>query len=113
MSGRTLAQLLPLLLIVAVFWLLIVRPARRRQSAMSQLQSTLHPGAEVMLNSGIIGRISSIDDEILRVEVAPQTVLRVHRQAVARVIDPESLIGDGGSDSTPGTDETPGTTVSS
>jgi preprotein translocase subunit YajC len=113
MSGRTLAQLLPLLLIVAVFWMLIVRPARRRQSAMSQLQSTLHPGVEVMLNSGIIGTISSIDDEILRLQVAPQTVVRVHRQAVTRVIDPESLSSDADIDSTPGTDETPGTTVSS
>jgi preprotein translocase subunit YajC len=111
MSG--LAQLLPLLLVLVVTWLLFLRPARRRQSAMSQLQSSLHPGAEVMLNSGIIGRIATIDDEIMRVEVAPQTVLRVHRRAVARVIDPESLSGDADSDRSPGTDEAPGTTVSS
>ena len=48
-----LAQLLPLVGIALIFWLLIIRPAQRRQKALSRMQSSLSVGDEVMLTSGI------------------------------------------------------------
>jgi preprotein translocase subunit YajC len=86
----SLGALLPFVLIALVFWLLIVRPQRRRQQTMAATQSALQTGTEVMLGSGIYGRVVSADDEetTILVEVAPGTVLKVARQAVVRVIEP-------------------------
>jgi preprotein translocase subunit YajC len=80
--------LLPLLLIVAVFWLFVIRPASRRQKALAATQSSVELGAEVMLGAGIYGTVVSIADETLQLEVAPGTQLKVARQAVVRVMEP-------------------------
>jgi preprotein translocase subunit YajC len=75
-------------LIALVFYLVILRPQRRRQRALASTQSALEPGAEVMLTSGIFGRVASLEDETIHLELTPGTVVKVSRQAVVRVVDP-------------------------
>ena len=82
-----LANLLPFVLIALVFWLLIVRPQRRRAQALAATQSALGLGSEVMLGSGIYGRVASLDDETIQLEVSPGTLIKVSRQAIVRVLD--------------------------
>ncbi|MGZ4437768.1 MAG: preprotein translocase subunit YajC [Nocardioidaceae bacterium] len=84
-----LGSILPFVLIALVFWLLIVRPQRRRQQELKNTQSSIGPGTEVMLGSGIFGTVVSVDEETLSLEVAPGTVVKVAKQAVIRVIAPE------------------------
>jgi preprotein translocase subunit YajC len=79
-------EFLPLLLLVVIFWFLVVRPARARQQDFLRTQSALTAGSEVMLASGIFGEIVTIGDETVELRVAPNTVLTVNRQAVARVV---------------------------
>ena len=84
---QELQSFLPLVLIALVFWLLIVRPQRRRQQALAATQAALTPGSEVMLGSGMFGRVASLDDETVQREVAPGTVVKVSRAAIVRVLD--------------------------
>ena len=84
---QDLANFLPLVLIALVFWLLIVRPQRRRQQALAATQASLGLGSEVMLGSGIFGRVASLDDETIQLEVAPGTIVKVSRQAIVKVLD--------------------------
>jgi preprotein translocase subunit YajC len=83
------ASLLPFVLIVLVFWFLVVRPARRQQQKLAATQSAMTIGSEVMLGSGIYGRVASIGDETLELELAPGTRIKVAKQAVVRVVDVE------------------------
>lgn len=80
------ATFLPLVLIVLVGYLLIVRPARRRSQAAQRLQSSLSPGDEVMLTSGIFATLVDLETETANVELAPGVVVRVHRRAVGQII---------------------------
>lgn len=77
---------LPLLFLVLIFWLLIIRPARARQREFLKTQNALSVGDKIMLASGIFGEIASIGDDTLELRIAPETVVTVNRQAVARVI---------------------------
>ena len=86
MSGSDLGALLPLLLLVAAFVFLVLRPARNRQRQMAALQNSLDVGSEVMLSSGIYGTVTWIGEETLEVDVAQDTVFRVHRQAIGKVL---------------------------
>ena len=97
---KSLASLLPFILIALVFWFLIVRPQRKRQQDLANTQATLGMGSEVMLGSGIFGTVVSLEDETLQLEVAPGTTVKVARQAVVRVISgPEHAApSDGPSD---------------
>lgn len=87
MSNETVGTLIPLLLIVLAFWLLVIRPARKRQHEMTRIQRSVTVGSEVMLGSGIYGTVSSVGDDTLQVMVSPGTEIKVARQAVVRVID--------------------------
>jgi preprotein translocase subunit YajC len=86
-----LGSLLPFILIALVFWFLIVQPQRRRQRELSNTQSTLGPGAEVMLGSGIYGTVVEVEDDTVRLEISPGTTVKVAKQAVVRVIPPADL----------------------
>jgi len=105
---RGLGSLLPFVLIALVFWLLIMRPQRKRQQDLRSTQSNLGVGSEVMLGSGIYGRVVSLDDETLRLELSPGNQVKVARQAVVRVIDPVDPVVDSGPELEGGDDGRPG-----
>jgi preprotein translocase subunit YajC len=80
-----LASLLPLIAIFAIFWLLVIRPAQRRQKDMRAVQNRLAIGDEVLTNAGIYGTVASIDDDRVGLEVATGVVLMIARGAVVGV----------------------------
>ncbi len=88
------AQLIPLLLLLVVFYLLVMRPARARQRDFQAVQHSLEPGRRVMLASGIYGDLVSVGDTEAQIEIAPGTVISVNRQAVAKVVEPEPTVDD-------------------
>ena len=84
---KSLGSFLPLILIIVVFYLLVMRPQRKRQQELVSKQAGLQPGTEVMLGSGIFGRVVEVHDDSVSLEVAPGTTIRVAKQAVVRVIE--------------------------
>lgn len=88
-----LVSLLPIVAIGLLFWLLIIRPASRRQKELSRMQGALKSGDEVMLTSGILGRLVATEDDHVLIEVAEGVNLRVARGAVGTVVHQE-LVAD-------------------
>jgi preprotein translocase subunit YajC len=82
-------SLLPLVGIALLFWLLLIRPAAKRQKELARMQSSLKPGDEVMLTSGILGTLRDTDGEHLRLEIADGVIIRVARGAVGSVVQPK------------------------
>ncbi|HYZ99791.1 MAG TPA: preprotein translocase subunit YajC [Acidimicrobiales bacterium] len=79
------------LIILAVtfvlLWFLFIRPQQRRARAHHQLIAELEEGDDVILTAGIYGRITELGPEDMTLEVAPDTELRVARQAVLRRVE--------------------------
>ena len=84
-----LAAILPLVAIVGLFWLMVIRPAQRRQKAVTALQDALQVGQRVMMSSGVYGSITSLADDRARLEIAPGTEIEVARAAIAKVETPQ------------------------
>lgn len=78
------APLLYLVLLVAAFFVFIVRPQRRQMAAHRALVVSLVVGDDVITNAGIFGTIVGLDDSVVRLEIAPGVTIRVARAAVAR-----------------------------
>ncbi|MEI5582965.1 MULTISPECIES: preprotein translocase subunit YajC [unclassified Agromyces] len=78
-----------MLAVLAVLIFFMFRNSRKRQQEMRDLQSKVVPGAQVMTNFGVFGTILSIDEDENKVELEsnPGTVLTVHRQTIARVVE--------------------------
>ncbi len=87
MSPDQLSGIIPLVLIVLVFWLLVIRPQRKKQQEMNRVQASVEVGSQVMLGSGIFGTVVSAGEETLEIEISPGTPVKVARQAVVRVIE--------------------------
>jgi preprotein translocase subunit YajC len=90
-SPDQLGAFIPIVLIILAFWLLAIRPARKRQQEAQRVQNSLAIGERVMLTSGIFGRVSALGDETLELEVAPGVVITTLRPAVARVVEPTAV----------------------
>jgi preprotein translocase subunit YajC len=95
-----LVSFLPLVAIALLFWLMVVRPASRRQKNLARIQSQLQPGQRVMLSSGIFGTVTSVADDRVRVEIAPGVEVEVVRPAIGSV----ETVEDEGPGTAPGTD---------
>jgi preprotein translocase subunit YajC len=93
-----LASLLPLVAIALLFWLLIIRPASRRQKDQARMQSALNLGDRVMLTSGIFGTVTELADDRLEVEIAPGVVVTVARGAIGSVVPSERPETESGND---------------
>ena len=77
--------LLPIAGIFLIFWLLVIRPAQRRQRAVRALQAELAVGDKIITQGGIFGTIANVDDDRLGVEIADGVVIKIARPAVVAV----------------------------
>lgn len=89
-----LLPILPLLGIAVLFWLILIRPAQRRQRSLAQLQGHVSVGDEVMLTSGIYGTVRGLDDRTVSLEVSEGVTLKVVRAAVGSVEKSPATAGD-------------------
>jgi preprotein translocase subunit YajC len=90
-------EFLPLIFIFVLMYVLLVLPQQRRAREESKLLASLEEGDEVVLKSGIHGFISSMDDEVIWLEVASGVELKVTKMMVAhRLTEPEDSDDDAG-----------------
>lgn len=84
--GGGMMSLIPFILIFVVMYFLMIRPQMKRQKEHQKMVSALGVGDEVVLNSGIYGKISKISDSILSVEIAPEVNIQVQRGAIGQIL---------------------------
>jgi preprotein translocase subunit YajC len=72
-----------LVILVAAFYFLIVRPQRRQATARRALLAQIEPGDEVVTTGGLFGTVAKIDDEVAYLEIAEGLAVKVARGAIA------------------------------
>lgn len=81
--GSIFHSLLPLILIFAVLYLVMILPQQRRQKKHQQMLQALKRGDRVVLSSGILGIVSEVKDNTLLVKIAENTVIEIEKGSVA------------------------------
>jgi len=81
-----LASILPLIFIVAIFWLLIIRPQMKRNKQHRELVANLSVGDEVVSAGGLLGRVTEVGDNFIEVELADGINVKMQKQSVAQVV---------------------------
>ncbi|MDR0234566.1 MAG: preprotein translocase subunit YajC [Zoogloeaceae bacterium] len=84
-------QILPFILIFAVFWFLMVRPQMKRAKEHKQLVASLQKGDEVVTQGGIAGRVTKVGDAYVSLEVLSGAETLVQRDAVVLVLPKGTL----------------------
>jgi preprotein translocase subunit YajC len=80
------AQFIPLILMIAVFWFLLIRPQKKRQQEHKNMLESLRRGDAVVTTGGLIGRIVDIDGDILTLDLG-ETKVRLGRGFVSGLFD--------------------------
>jgi preprotein translocase subunit YajC len=80
-----LGGLVPMLLIIAVFYVLLIRPQQKRQKELQQTISQLKTGDRIVTTGGIIGTITTVRDTSLLIRSADKSILEIARSAVAGI----------------------------
>jgi preprotein translocase subunit YajC len=79
--------LIVIALLFALFWLFLIRPQRRRQAEQERMLAGLEVGDEVVTAGGIYGDVVGLEEDEVRLEIAPGTEVRVARRAIAAVLE--------------------------
>jgi len=81
-----LVQMLPFVLIFIIMYFLLIRPQQKRVKAHQEMIKNVRRGDTVVLNSGMIGKVTKvIDDNEAEVEIADNVKVKVIKSMIADV----------------------------
>ena len=69
--------------IALLAWFLFIRPRRRMVARQRDLFSTLSEGDQIVTAGGMYGTVVALDGDEVRLEIAPEVVVRIARRAIA------------------------------
>lgn len=67
---------------VLIFYFLLIRPQSKRRKEHQALVSSLAKGNEVVTAGGIVGRITKVEDDFIKLQVAPKIEMRLQKSSV-------------------------------
>jgi len=76
------ASLVPLVLVVAIFWFVILLPARRKQQKIDSFLGALKVGDRVITTGGIYGQVTKLGDPIVQLQIADKIRIDVARASI-------------------------------
>ncbi len=91
-----LVQLLPVAMIGAIFYFIILLPVRRRQKKVEQFQADLKVGDKVVTTSGIYGVISKMGEKSVHVQVADKVRIEMSRASVGGYQGKDPVVAESG-----------------
>ncbi len=87
----TLMSMLPLLLMFAVLYFVMIRPQMKKQKEHRAMIDALAKGDEIVTAGGLLGKVSKIGDAYIGVELASGVEVQMQRQAVVQVLPKGTL----------------------
>ncbi|MBL1142930.1 MAG: preprotein translocase subunit YajC [Proteobacteria bacterium] len=86
-----LASFLPLIILFAVFYFILIRPQMKQAKQHKQLVSELSKGDEVATSGGLLGKIKNVGDNFILLEIAKETEVKIQKNAVTTVLPKGTL----------------------
>ncbi len=93
-QGSPYTTLIMMTLIFGVFYFFMIRPQAKKQKQQDAFVQELAKGDEVVTNSGILGRINKIENNVVHLQVDTKTYLKIYRSAISRDMSEALKTGD-------------------
>jgi preprotein translocase subunit YajC len=85
-GGPGFESFLPLILIFAVFYFLLIRPQQKKAKEHKSMVNAIKKGDEVVTNGGLLGRVKKVGDDFVLVELAEGYDVNVQRFAISNLM---------------------------
>jgi preprotein translocase subunit YajC len=89
--SSSLMSMLPIVLMFVVLYFIMIRPQMKKQKEHRAMVEALAKGDEVVTVGGMLGRVSSVGDNQLSLEIASGVEVQIQRHAVAQVLPKGTL----------------------
>lgn len=86
-AGNPLMGLMPLILMFAIFYFLLIRPQQKKAKQHREMLGNLKKGDKVLTSGGIYGRILEVDGDVLTVDIGGDVKIEVNRSFVSTLAD--------------------------
>ena len=73
----------PLIILFVIFYFLLIRPQQKRAKEHKQMISAIQKGDQVITTGGIHGRVASVNEDSISVEIAEGVKVKVSREAIS------------------------------
>jgi preprotein translocase subunit YajC len=87
-DANILMQLMPMVVIVGIFYFLLIRPQQKKAKEHGELLKALKKGDSVITQGGLYGKIAGLSDAVISLEIAKNVVVQVARGQVAGLARP-------------------------
>lgn len=84
-QGGGIGAFLPLILMFAIFYFLLIRPQQKKAKQHKQLLAALKKGDRVVSSGGLHGVVTGLTDEVVTMEIAPKVRVKVARGSIAGI----------------------------
>lgn len=81
---------LPMIIILALMYFMLIRPAQKQRKNTQAMQNSLAKGNKIVTIGGLHGEIESIDDASVLIKVEDGSKLRFERAAIGKVLNGET-----------------------
>ena len=85
-QGSPFGFILPLLVIFAAFYFLLIRPQQKRQKAHKQMVAGLSPGDDVLTAGGILGTVTAVSDHYITLRIADNVEIKIQKSTISAVV---------------------------
>lgn len=89
-QGSILAQLLPLIVLFAIFYFLIIRPQQQQQKKHKEMLQSLKKGDKVITSGGLRVEIVKVEEEFFKVELDDNNFAKLEKEFIAKKIENEN-----------------------
>jgi preprotein translocase subunit YajC len=90
-QGGGFSAFIPLILMFAIFYFLLIRPQQKKAKMHREMISSLKKGDRVVSTGGLHGVITGISDDVITMEIAPKVRVKVSRGSVAGAAQKEAV----------------------
>jgi preprotein translocase subunit YajC len=85
-AESSLMSFLPLILMFAVLYFIMIRPQMKRQKEHRNMLAAMAKGDEVVTNGGLVGKVTKVGDAYIGVEIADGTEVLVQKGAITTIL---------------------------
>lgn len=90
MNGDLIGSLLPLIVLFAIFYFLIIRPQQQTAKKHKEMIENMKKGDKIVTSGGLIAEVVKVEDEFFRIKLADNTEVKIIKDYVARLVDEEA-----------------------
>ncbi|MEY3091123.1 MAG: hypothetical protein RL113_1439 [Pseudomonadota bacterium] len=86
-QGSVIGSFLPLILLFAIFYFLIIRPQQKHQKAHKAMLESLTKGDEIITSGGLIAVVVKTEENFIKIKLNDDTIVKLDRAFVAKKVE--------------------------